>query len=95
VERFGGVSVDLQSQASLNIEIGTLETAQITMSGVFTPVLTVNALRNMTAIMDVVATVQTDANVITENQSNLQTEFTQHHAGRQNKVHKCVVYSVY
>jgi hypothetical protein len=77
VERFGGVSVDLQSQASLNIEIGTLETAQITMSGVFTPVLTVNALRNMTAIMDVVATVQTDANVITENQSNLQTEFTQ------------------
>jgi hypothetical protein len=77
VERFVGVSVDLQSQASLNIEIGTLETAQITMSGVFTPVLTVNALRNMTAIMDVVATVQTDANVITENQSNLQTEFTQ------------------
>jgi hypothetical protein len=77
VERFGGVSVDLQSQASLNIEIGTLETAQITMSGVFTPVLAVNALRNMTAIMDVVATVQTDANVITENQSNLQTEFTQ------------------
>jgi hypothetical protein len=76
IERFGGVSVDLQSQASLNIEIGTLETAQITMSGVFTPVLRVNAVRNMTAILDVVATVQTDANVITENQSNLQTEFT-------------------
>lgn len=77
IERFGGASADLQSSATISTEIGTLETANITMSGAFTPVLSVNAVRNMTAILDVVATIQADVNVITENQIQAQTEFTQ------------------
>ena len=74
--RFSGVSATLNTQAQISATIGELFDVSATLTDAFTPTMTVSALRNMTAVIDAVATLTADVNVTTENQTNLQTEFT-------------------
>ena len=76
IQKFVGVGVALNTQAQLSAIIGEVFDVSASLTDAFIPSMTVSALRNMTAVIDAVATLTTDVNVTTENQTNLQTEFT-------------------
>jgi len=74
--RFSGVNATLDAQAQLSATVGEVFDVSASLTDAFIPSMTVSALRNMTAVLDAVATLTTDVNVTTENTINLQTEFT-------------------
>ena len=76
ISKFSGVNATLDAQAQLSATIGEVFDVSASLTDAFIPSMTVSALRNMTAVLDAVATLTTDVNVTTENTINLQTEFT-------------------